>query len=84
MLSQGLSLSGALCPKLQERQELGQVDETLGFSPFIKGQLFTLVLTVEQTVRLQKDPGTCFCRCSGARVARRVTAILARWREIGL
>ena len=47
MLSQGLSLLGALCPQLQEGQELGQVDETFGFPPLLKGQLLTSVLTIE-------------------------------------
>jgi hypothetical protein len=56
VLSQGLSLSGALCPQLQKGQELGQVGETFGFPPLLKGQLLTSVLAIEQTVQAFVDP----------------------------
>jgi hypothetical protein len=51
VLSQGLGLSDALCPQLQEGQELGQVDETFGFPSLLNAQLLTSVLTIEQIVQ---------------------------------
>ena len=56
VLSQRSLLSGVLCPQLQERQELGQIDETLGFPPLIKRQLLASVLAIEQSVQAFVHP----------------------------
>ncbi|HEY0553819.1 MAG TPA: hypothetical protein VGG20_06095 [Thermoanaerobaculia bacterium] len=42
--------------QLQEGQEIGQVDETFGFPPFVQGQLLASVLTIEQTVQAFVNP----------------------------
>ncbi len=48
---QGRRLSGALCTELQERKQLRQVDEPLGFAPLVECQLLTAVLAIEQSVK---------------------------------
>jgi hypothetical protein len=40
-----------LCSQLQEGEELGQIDETFGFSPLIRGQLLAAVLAIEQAMQ---------------------------------
>jgi hypothetical protein len=45
-----------LCPQLQEEQELGQIDETFGFSLLLKAQFLASVLTVEQIMQRSSTP----------------------------
>lgn len=51
VLGQGRTRSGALCPQLQEGQELGQFDEALGFPSLVQAQLLTAVLAIKQNVQ---------------------------------